>query len=118
MLAYQVFLKENPDGSGVLSRAGYSNFALASAAIDPGVHCRIVAMASRTHPVPEGRARAQGDDRRGGPARSSATLNNRSFIALTAAGIFCFIALGARGGLEIYFNIYFWGLRQSQCSPS
>ena len=114
VLAYQVFLKENPDGSGgVLSRAGYSNFALASAAL---ILVFIVASSLGTQSrIPFLKAVAKRKVTIGEAAREiAATLNNRSFIALTAAGTFCFIALGARGGLEIYFNIYFWGLRQSQ----
>jgi GPH family glycoside/pentoside/hexuronide:cation symporter len=114
MLAYQVFLKENPDGSGgVLSRAGYFNFALASAGV---IFVFILASSIGTHgrirylkAVPKRRVTLVAAAREIG-----ATLNNRSFIALTGAGTFCFIALGARGGLDIYFNIYFWGLRQSQ----
>ena len=114
MLAYQVFLKENPDGSGgVLSRAGYSNFALASAVL---IFLFILASSLGTASrIPFLKAIPKRKVTFGGMAREiAATLNNRSFIALTAAGTFCFIALGARGGLEIYFNIYFWGLRQSQ----
>ncbi|HZZ90208.1 MAG TPA: MFS transporter [Caulobacteraceae bacterium] len=114
MLAYQVFLKEAPNGSGgVLARAGYSSFALTSAilifvfilASTIGTHGRIAFLKV----VPKRRIRLAEAAREIG-----STLNNRSFIALTAAGTFCFIALGARGGLEIYFNIYYWGLRQSQ----
>jgi len=114
VLAYQVFLKENPDGSGgVLSRAGYFNFGLASAVVifvfmlasSIGTHGRIPFLTV----VPKRKLTIQE-----GAREIASTLNNRSFIALTGAGTFCFIALGARGGLEIYFNIYFWGLRQSQ----
>lgn len=114
MLAYQVFLKENPDGSGgVLSRTGYSSFALASAAV---IFVFILASAIGTQSrIPFLKAVPRRRVTLGEAAREiGATLNNRSFIALTGAGTFCFIALGARGGLEIYFNIYFWGLHQTQ----
>lgn len=114
MLAYQVFLKENPDGGGgVLSRAGYSSFALASAAM---IFVFILAASIGTHGrIPFLKAVPRGKVTLVEAAREiGATLNNRSFIALTGAGTFCFIALGARGGLDIYFNIYYWGLRQSQ----
>jgi len=114
MLAYQVFLKEAPNGSGgVLARTGYTSFGLASALVilvfilasSLGTHARIPYLTTAPkRRIPLGEAARE----------IIATLNNRSFIALTAAGTFCFIALGARGGLEIYFNIYYWGLRQSQ----
>ncbi|HEY1751074.1 MAG TPA: MFS transporter [Caulobacteraceae bacterium] len=116
ILAYQVFLKENPDGSGgVLSRGGYFGYGLASAALifafilvsAAGTHSRIAYLSA----VPKRRVGLLTAAR-----EIIATLNNRSFVALTAAGTFCFIALGARGGLDIYFNIYFWGLTQTQLS--
>jgi GPH family glycoside/pentoside/hexuronide:cation symporter len=111
-----VFLKENPDGSGgVLSKTGYFGYALTSAGLifafilvsSIGTH-RCIAFLSA---VPKRSLSFVA-----GVKEIGATLNNRSFIALTAAGAFCFIALGARGGLDIYFNIYFWGLRQWQLS--
>jgi Na+/melibiose symporter-like transporter len=114
MLAYLVFLKEQPNGSGgVLARGGYAGFGLASAVT---ILVFILASAIGTHGrIPFLKAVPK---RRVGLVEAAreiiATLNNRSFIALTAAGTFCFIALGARGGLEIYFNIYFWGLTQTQ----
>jgi GPH family glycoside/pentoside/hexuronide:cation symporter len=114
VLAFQVFLKEGPGGGGgVLARGGYTSFGLVSALVilvfmlvsAGGVHDRIQYL-------------RQTPKRRLGLgaalAEIGATLFNRSFIALTAAGAFCFVALGARGGLEIYFNLYFWGLRQWQ----
>jgi glycoside/pentoside/hexuronide:cation symporter, GPH family len=114
VLAYQVFLREGPaGGGGVLARGGYYGFGLASALVifvfmlvsAVGVHGRIRYLSV----TPKRRLRLGA-----ALAEIGATLNNRSFIALTAAGAFCFIALGARGGLEIYFNLYFWGLRQWQ----
>jgi Na+/melibiose symporter-like transporter len=114
VLAYQVLLKANPDGSGgVLARGGYFGFGLANAAVifafilisTIGTHSRIQYLRAvpKRSVTPVAAAR-----------EILATLNNRSFIALTGAGTFCFIALGARGGLDIYFNIYFWGLGQGQ----
>jgi GPH family glycoside/pentoside/hexuronide:cation symporter len=109
-----VFLKEGPDGGGgVLARPGYFGYALASALV---ILTFILASSIGT----QGRiAFLSASPKRkltfmAGAREILATLNNRSFIALTAAGTFCFIALGARGGLDIYFNLYFWGLRQWQ----
>ena len=42
------------------------------------------------------------------------TLNNRSFISMALASMFVAVAVGARNGLEIYFGLYFWELRQSE----
>ncbi len=42
------------------------------------------------------------------------TLNNRAFIVSTLAGMFIAVAIGARNGLEIYFGLYFWQLKQSE----
>ena len=116
VLAYQVFLKEDPHGGGgVLARGGYFGYALCSAIVILGF---ILVSAIGTH----GRiAFLSATPKRKlsvvqGAREIAATLNNRSFIALTAAGAFCFIALGARGGLDLYFNLYFWGLRQWQLS--
>lgn len=115
ILAYEVLLKANPDGTGgVLARDGYATFGLVSAAI---MFTCILTSALGTHSrIPY--LRVLPPKRKitflEGAREILATLNNRSFIALTGAGTFCFIALGARGGLEIYFNIYFWGLTQAQ----
>jgi Na+/melibiose symporter-like transporter len=113
-LAYQVFLKEDAQGGGgVLARGGYFGYALCSAIV---ILVFILVSALGT----QGRVAflSAAPKRRLGFAEGAreiiATLNNRSFIALTAAGAFCFIALGARGGLDLYFNLYFWGLRQWQ----
>ena len=43
-----------------------------------------------------------------------ATLNNRSFVALTISGMFMNVSLGLKQALELYFNLYFWGLTQGQ----
>ena len=42
------------------------------------------------------------------------TLNNRSFIAMALASMFVAVGVGARNGLEIYFGLYFWELKQVQ----
>jgi Na+/melibiose symporter-like transporter len=45
-----------------------------------------------------------------------ATLNNRSFIALLMVGVLMSVANGARLALELYYNVYFWQLPQTQLS--
>ncbi|MEJ0065227.1 MAG: MFS transporter [Caulobacteraceae bacterium] len=116
VLAYQVFLKEDAGGGGgVLARGGYFGYAVTSAVV---IAVFILVSSLGTHGcipflsvTPKRKLTFMA-----GAREILATLNNRSFIALTAAGAFCFIALGARGGLDIYFNLYFWGLRQWQLS--
>ena len=44
----------------------------------------------------------------------ASTLNNRSFVALTISGMFMNVSLGLKTALELYFNLYFWGLTQGQ----
>jgi len=114
VLAYQVFLKENPDGTGgVLAREGYFGYALCAAAL---IFTFILVSAGATH----GRIKylTQAPTRKitfVGMAREvGATLNNRSFIVLTISGMFLYMALGIRGALELYFSLYFWGFNQGQ----
>lgn len=114
VLAYQVFLKENPDGTGgVLAREGYFGYALCAAAL---IFTFILVSAGATH----GRIKylTQAPARKitfVGMAREvGATLNNRSFIVLTISGMFLYMALGIRGALELYFSLYFWGFNQGQ----
>jgi Na+/melibiose symporter-like transporter len=42
------------------------------------------------------------------------TLNNRAFIVGVLTMIFIAVAVGARNGLELYFGLYFWELKQWQ----
>jgi glycoside/pentoside/hexuronide:cation symporter, GPH family len=114
VLAYQVFLKEHPDGTGgVLARDGYFNYSLAGALIIfSTIVISTLGTASR---IPHLSAP---------PARSitlmamlreiGQTLNNRAFIAIALAGMLAAISVGVRNGLEIYFGLYFWELKQSQ----
>jgi GPH family glycoside/pentoside/hexuronide:cation symporter len=116
LLAYQVFLRESPDGTGgVLSRDGYFGYALCAAllifffilASTAGTHNRIPYLAK----PPTRKVTFAGMAKEVG-----ATLNNRSFIVLTLSGMFMYVALGTRGGLELYFSLYFWGFNQDQLS--
>lgn len=114
VLAYQVFLKEHPDGSGgVLAREGYLAYSITGALIILAtVLLSTLGTASRipylsTPPVRKITL--------GAMLREVAqTLNNRAFIAAAVSAIFISVAVGARNGLEIYFGLYFWELKQSQ----
>lgn len=114
VLAYQVFLKENPDGSGgVLARDGYFAYSLAASLLIFGVilisslgtHGRIPYLRAAPHRKisPRAMAREVGE-----------TLKNRGFIVTTITGVFIAIATGSKNGLELYFGIYFWELTQAQ----
>lgn len=116
ILAYQVFMKEQPDGTGgIIAREGYFGYALTSAIL---IFVSILISTASTHkfipwlrPPPE---------RKLTPAvmfkEMFSTLNNRSFIVLTGAGMFTAIAGGMKNAVEIYFNLYYWGLTQAQLS--
>lgn len=114
VMAYQVFLKEQPDGTGgVLARDGYFAYSLTGALI---IFFTIVLSTLGTakhiphlHQAPARQITLPAMLREVG-----ATLGNRAFIVTTVAAMLIAIAVGARNGLEIYFGLYFWELRQSQ----
>jgi glycoside/pentoside/hexuronide:cation symporter, GPH family len=114
MLAYRVFLREAPNGTGgVLARYGYFDYGLASATVIAltifisgiGTHDRIRYLSKPPRRSTSLRAMVR---------EVGATLNNRSFLALIVAGILMSTANGAKTGLEIYIGLYFWQLDQSQ----
>ncbi len=114
VLAYQVFLKERPDGTGgVLARDGYFAYALTGGLVILGTI--LASTVGTAHHIPH---LAQARTRKitlGAMAREMAqTLNNRAFISAAVAMMFVAIGVGARNGLEIYFGLYFWELKQSQ----
>jgi Na+/melibiose symporter-like transporter len=114
VLAYQVFLKEQPDGSGgVLARDGYFAYALTGAII---IFVTIlISVFGTAHRIPYlATAPKRTITLKGMAVEMYRTLNNRSFLAMAAASMFAAVAVGARNGLEIYFGLYFWELKQSQ----
>ena len=114
VLAYQVFLKEHPDGSGgVLARDGYLAYSITGALIILAtVLLSTIGTASRIPylSVPPERKITLGAMLR----EVGQTLNNRAFLVAAVSAIFISVAVGARNGLEIYFGLYFWELKQSQ----
>jgi Na+/melibiose symporter-like transporter len=116
LLAYQVFLREGPNGTGgVLAREGYFSYALCAAVL---IFIIILASTAGTHKhIPELRKPPTRKITFVGMAREVAhTLNNRSFVVLTISGMFMSMSLGVKGGLELYFFLYFWELTQTQLS--
>ncbi|MDP3854477.1 MFS transporter [Phenylobacterium sp.] len=114
VMAYQVFLKENPDGSGgVLAREGYFAYSLTAAIL---VFTAILVSTRGTQSqIPYLRKAPSRKITLPAMAREVAhTLNNRAFVVATLTGMCIAIAAGSRNGLEIYFGLYFWELKQSQ----
>ncbi len=114
VMAYQVFLKENPDGTGgVLARDGYFAYSLTASII---VFTAILVSTRGTQSqIPYLRAAPTRKITFKAMAKEvGQTLNNRAFVVATLTGMFVAIATGARNGLEIYFGLYFWELAQSQ----
>lgn len=114
ILAYQVFLKERPDGTGgVLARDGYFAYSLTgSLIIFATILLSVFGTAHRIPYLAEPPRRTV--TLKGMALEIFHTLNNRSFIAMALAGLFVAVGVGARNGLEIYFGLYFWELKQVQ----
>jgi GPH family glycoside/pentoside/hexuronide:cation symporter len=116
VLAYRVFLREDTSGTGgILARHGYSSYGLASALViataillsGMSTQSRIPYLSKPTVHAPTLRAMLR---------EVGATLNNRSYIALIAAGMMMSISIGAKTALEVYFQLYYWVLTQAQLS--
>lgn len=113
-LAYNVFMKQNPDGSGgLLSRAGYPPFALFTAGIifvalltcTLGLHRQLVSSQNSGTRPPTLRAHFR---------EMVETLSSRSFVVLGSAAIFISIGSGIASSLSLYWLIYFYGFTQAQ----
>jgi GPH family glycoside/pentoside/hexuronide:cation symporter len=116
VLALQVFLRKDATHPlGLLNPAGYRETAVAAGIAIffsimiscVGTHRFIAAM------VHEPRVR--------GPWREklrevSGTLTNRSFLALTVAGMIGAVSAGLRQGLDFYISAYFWEFTPAQMS--
>lgn len=114
VLAYQVFLKENPDGTGgVLARDGYLSYSVTASLLIFGAI--ILSTAGTMSQIPYLRAAPTRKATFKAMAKEvAATLNNKAFVIATLTGMFIAIATGARNALEIYFGLYFWELSQAQ----
>ncbi|MGH7246884.1 MAG: MFS transporter [Pseudomonadota bacterium] len=116
ILAFQVFLRKDATHPlGLLNRAGYSEYALfASIAIFfsiiiscVGTHRFIGALVHKPRVPGTWREKF---------AEVSETLTNRSFLALTIAGIISAVSGGVRQGLGLYIASYFFELTPAQIS--
>ncbi len=116
ILALSVLLR--PDAThhfGQLNPAGYRNYGLVAGAV---MFVAIVVSALGTHRfipqfhVPERRSISIA----GMLGEMFATLKNRSFLVLTVAGIFFYVATGLVFALNQYFVTYLWGLSAAQAA--
>lgn len=111
-LAYNVFMKQNPDGSGgVLSPEGYSSFAMfAGLVIFVSLTVCTVGLAKRVAFV-----RYTGPSRL--PVRAhlreiAAVLKSRPLVILSMAAIFVSVGSGISSTLNLYWLIYFYEFSQ------
>lgn len=116
LLGFQVFMKENADGSGgILAREGWLGFALTGSAIIFSVI--LISSLATHHLIPRLRnAPARKITFLGMAREIFSALNNRSFVVLTLTGMLGATALGMMGGLSMYFGLYFWQFSQDQLS--
>lgn len=114
VLAYQVFLKENPDGTGgVLDRDGYLPYALTGAVL---IFAAIIISSLGTHKQIPYLTRAPAKTPGLGEMlkEAFASMNSRSFVAIVLTGVLISVAGGAKSGLDLYWQIYFFEMSQTQ----
>lgn len=115
IFAYQVLLKENPDGTGgVLSRQGYLGYGITGAIIIFVAHMTATISTHRFIPWlrPAHKREAIGA---GARLRDIwKTLGHRSFITITISGMLVSLVISLTGGLTLYIGIFFWGFSQGQ----
>jgi glycoside/pentoside/hexuronide:cation symporter, GPH family len=116
IVALQVFLRKDATHPlGLLNRAGYGQTAILAGILIflsiivscVGTH-RFIASLVHTPPV-RGTWREKLHEVAG-------TVSNRSFLALTIAGIFGAVSAGMRQGLDFYISAYFFELTPAQMS--
>jgi glycoside/pentoside/hexuronide:cation symporter, GPH family len=114
ILAYQVFMKQNADGSGgILDREGYLAFGITGAAIIFSVI--MISSLATHHLIPMLRNAPVRKITAVGMAKEIfTTVKNRNFVVLTLTGMLAAVALGLMSGLAIYFQLYFWEFDQNQ----
>jgi len=117
VLAYQVFLKESPSGQGgVLARDGYFHYGIACAVVIAG--CMLTAALGTHKRIPLlSKPHQSSRPSLGAMWREVvATAKNPSFVALISTSVLMSIGTGTKIGLDLYFQLYFWQLRQTQLS--
>jgi GPH family glycoside/pentoside/hexuronide:cation symporter len=116
ILALQVFLRKDATHPlGLLNAAGYRETAVAAGI---AIFLSIMISCVGTHRfiaalVHEPRVRGSWREKL---REVGGTLTNRSFLALTVAGIVGAISAGLRQGLDFYISAYFWEFTPAQMS--
>jgi GPH family glycoside/pentoside/hexuronide:cation symporter len=116
VLAFQVFLRKDASHPlGVLYRAGYREYGLAAAI---AIFISIMISCVGTHRfiasvIHEPRVRSAWREKL---REVTGTVTNRSFLALTIAGIIGAVSTGLRSGLDLYMGTYFFELTPAQLS--
>src|SRR5215469_11767918 len=116
VLALQVFLRKDATHPlGVLNPAGYREAAIVASVL---IFLSIMISCLGTHRfiagvVHEPRVRGRWHEK---IREVTATLSNRSFLALTISGIIGAISMGLRQGLDFYISAYFFELTPAQMS--
>lgn len=116
IIALQIFLRKDVSHPlGLLNRQGYSDTAIVASL---AIFLSIIISCAGTHqfiptlvyaPAVRGTWREKLREIRG-------TLTNRSFLALTVAGVFGTVSIGLRQGLDFYISGYFFELTPKQMS--
>ncbi len=115
-LAFGVFLRHDATHPlGIMNRAGWGTFGLIGGLV---MFVSIMVSCLGTHRFIGGlthaprRVESWGDKLR----EVTATLSNRSFVALMISGLIGSVATGLSAGLELYINNYFWELSPRELS--
>src|SRR5262249_20301717 len=116
ILALQVFLRKDATHPlGLLNRTGYSETAIAASV---AIFLSIVISCLGTHRFIASLVYAPRErvPWRAKLKQASVTLANRSFLALTIAGIVGAVSNGVKQGLDFYMSAYFWEFTPAQMS--
>lgn len=115
IFAYQVAMKENPDGSGgLLARDGYFSYGMTGAVV---MFTSIMVATIATHRfIPWlRRAPVKTTEKRRTPLREIyETLRHRSFATIMISGMTVSLAGSLTSGLTLYVGLFFWEFTQAQ----
>ena len=114
VFAYQVAMKEQPDGSGgVLAKDGYFSYGVAGALV---IFTTILIASIATHRFIPWLRKPQPKPPGGGQHLKDilATLSNRPFFTIVGSGALVFLVAGVTAGLNLYITLFYWGFSQAQ----
>ena len=115
VFAYQVAMKENPDGTGgLLAKDGYFSYGMVGGVV---IFLAIMTASIGTHRfIPWLRkAPAKTKDKPRTPLREVwETLGRRSFLTIMLSGMMVSLAGSLTSGLTLYVGLFFWEFTQGQ----